>query len=173
MIAWVQGDDVRARSLLQDAVALHDQAGTQAEAIDSLRYLGLIACAAGDLDEAAGWFGEEWTRLRQLGSRAALTVGLADVATLATAQGAWRPAMRLFAKAEALLQAEAVAFSLPAREHYAQAHALAKEALGDAASAAASSGRALTLEQASAVAEAVLARDDLLGDDITSQLVFS
>ena len=43
------------------------------------------------------------TRLRQRGSRAAIAVGLADVATLAAAREAWQPAVRLFAKAEALL----------------------------------------------------------------------
>ena len=114
-----------------------DRFGVLVDAIDPLRYLGLIACAAGDLDDAAVWFGEMVTRLRQGGSRAALAVGLADVATLAAARGAWQPAVRLFAKAEALLQAEAAAFSLPARDHYEQAHARATEALGDAARAAA------------------------------------
>ena len=47
---------------------------------------------------------EERTRLRQEGSRAAIAVGLADVATLAAAREAWQPAVRLFAKAEALAQ---------------------------------------------------------------------
>ena len=104
LIAWVQGDDARARSLLRDAVVLYDRSGMPADAIDPLRYLGLIACAAGNLDDAARWFREELTRLRQYGSRAALAVGLADVATLAAAREAWQPAMRLFAKAEALLR---------------------------------------------------------------------
>jgi predicted ATPase/transcriptional regulator with XRE-family HTH domain len=89
LIAWVNGDDVRARSLLQDAVTLNDRTGLQADAIDSLRYLGLIACAARDLNEAARWFREEWVRLRQLGNRAAIAVGLADAATLAAAREAW------------------------------------------------------------------------------------
>jgi hypothetical protein len=65
--------------------------------------------------------------------------------------------VRLFAKAEALAQAEAAAFSLPAREHYERAHARAKAALGDDARALAVTGRSLTLEQALAQAEAVLA----------------
>jgi predicted ATPase/DNA-binding XRE family transcriptional regulator len=159
LIAWVQGDDARARSLLQDAVVLNDRTGILADAIDSLRYLGLIACAAGNVDEAAGWFREEWMRLRQLGNRAAMAVGLADVATLAAAREAWQPAARLFAKAEALLQAEGAAFSLPARDHYEGAHARAREALGDAASAEAAAGRALSLEQALAEAEAVFGLD--------------
>ena len=141
----------------------------RSDAIDPLRYLGLISCAAGDLDDAAVWFAEELTRLRQRGSRAALAVGLADVATLAAARQMWQPAARLFAKAEALLTAEAAAFSLPARDHYERAHARARQALGDAASqAAAVAGRALTLEQALAEAEAVLALDRDAGGDATS-----
>jgi hypothetical protein len=128
----------------------------------------LIACAAGNLDEATEWFREEWTRLRQYGSRAALAVGLADVATLAAAREEWQPAARLFAKAEALLQAEAAAFSLPARDHYQQAHDHARAALGDSAQTVAAAGRALTLEQALAEAEAVLEQDRDLGGDATS-----
>ena len=160
LIAWVQRDDARACSLLQDAVVLNDRAGIPADAIDSLRYLGLIACAAGNLNEAARWFREEWPRLQQFGSRAALAVGLADVATLAVAREAWEPAARLFATAKALLQAEAAAFSLPARDHYERANACARQALGDAAyQVAAGAGRALTLEQALAEAEAVLDHD--------------
>src|SRR5918998_989179 len=77
---------------------------------------------------------------------------------LAAPREAWEPAARLFAKAETLLQAEGAAFSLPARDHYEREHAHARQALGDAAYlAAAVAGRALTLEQALAEAEAVLA----------------
>jgi tetratricopeptide (TPR) repeat protein len=160
LIAWMRGDEARARGLLRDAVERTDRYGTPLDAINPLRYLGLIACTAGDLDDAAMWFREEVIRLRQLGSRAALAVGLADVATLATAREAWQPAARLFAKAEALLQAEGGAFTLPAREHYEQAHARARAALGDDTDAmTAVAGRALTLEQALAEAEAVLALD--------------
>jgi tetratricopeptide (TPR) repeat protein len=160
LIAWVQGDQDRARSLLQEAVEGYDRFGVLVDAIDPLRYLGLIACAAGDLDDAARWFHEVVTRLRQYGSLAAIAVGLADVATLAAAREAWQPTVCLFAKAEALLQVEAAAFSLPARDHYERAHAHARQALGDAAyQAAAVAGRALTLEQALAEAEAVLERE--------------
>jgi predicted ATPase/DNA-binding XRE family transcriptional regulator len=160
LIAWVHGDDARARSLLRDAVERYDRTGAPVTAVDPLRYLGLIACATGDDQEAAMWFREELTRLGQHGSRAALAVGLADVATLAAAREAWQLAGRLFAKAEVLLKAEAAAFSLPARDHYEWAHARARQALGDAAyQAAAFAGRALTLEQALAEAEVVLGRD--------------
>jgi predicted ATPase/class 3 adenylate cyclase len=160
VIAWAQGDEARARSLLRDIVDHVERSRVPADAIDPLRYLGLIACAAGDLDEAAGWFGEMVTRLRQRGSRAAIAVGLADVATLAAARGAWQPAARLFTKAEALLKAEAAAFSLPARDHYERAHARARETLGEADyQAAAAAGRALTVEQALVETEALLQRE--------------
>jgi tetratricopeptide (TPR) repeat protein len=160
VIAWVQGDDAHARVQLQESVEYFDRSGTPVDAIDPLRYLGLLACTAGDLDDAAAWFREEWRRLLQRGSRAALAVGLADVATLATAREAWQAAVRLFAKAEALLKAEAAAFSLPARDHYERAHDRAREALGDAAyQASAVAGRALTLEQALVEAETVLGLD--------------
>jgi tetratricopeptide (TPR) repeat protein len=128
----------------------------------------LITCAAGDFDDAAQWFREELTRLRQLGNRAAIAVGLADVATFAAAREAWQPALRLFAKAEALLKTEAAAFSLPARDHYERAHGRAKEALGDSAQAVAAAARALTLEQALEEADAVLAPDRYTADDATS-----
>jgi hypothetical protein len=68
--------------------------------------------------------------------------------------------VRLFAKAEALLKTEAAAFSLPARDHYERAHDRAQQALGVVASqATAAAGRALTVEQALAEAEAVLEPD--------------
>jgi predicted ATPase len=159
LIAWVQGDDARARSLLRDAVEHFDRSGGPTDAIDPLRYLGLITSAAGNVNEAVRWFGEVMTRLRQHGSRAAIAVGLADVATLAATREAWQPAVRLFAKAEALLKAEAAAFSLPARDHYERAHARAREALGASAQEIAAAGQALTLEQALAEAEAVLELD--------------
>jgi predicted ATPase/DNA-binding XRE family transcriptional regulator len=169
VIAWVQGDDARARFLLRDAVERFDRFGTPEHAIDPLRYLGLIACTGGDLDEAAMWFREEVTLLRQRGSRAALAVGLADVATFAATSGTWQPAARLFAKAEALAQTEAAAFSLPARDHYERAHARTRQELGDVAYQAATvAGRALTLEQALAEAEAVLEMDRDSGDVATS-----
>ena len=40
VIAWAQGDDARARSLLQEAVEGYDRSGAPADAIDPLRYLG-------------------------------------------------------------------------------------------------------------------------------------
>jgi hypothetical protein len=90
------------------------------------------------------------------------------VATLAAARESWQAAVRLFAKAEVLLQAEAAAYSLPARDLYERARTRATDALGDSAHAVAAAGRALTLEQALIEAEAVLALDRDLDGDTTS-----
>jgi tetratricopeptide (TPR) repeat protein len=160
LIAWVQGDDTRARRLLRESVEIWDRSSAPVDAVDPLRYLGLLACAAGDLDEAALWFRDELSRLRQHGSRAAIAIGLADVATFAAARESWQIAARLFAKAEALVQAEGAAFSLPARDHYVRAHDRARQALGESAyQASTAAGQALTLEQGLAEAEAVLDLD--------------
>ncbi|HEU0116386.1 MAG TPA: hypothetical protein VFQ80_16980, partial [Thermomicrobiales bacterium] len=167
LIAWMRGDAVGARGLLRESAEGYDRAGARTNAINPLRYLGLAACAAGEPEEAVRWFREEWARLRQLRSLAALGVGLADVAALAAARQAWRPAARLFAKAEALLQAEAAAFSLPARDHYQRGRDRAWEALGAAAAEAAAAGQALTLEQAMLEAEAVLQLDGEAGAGAT------
>jgi DNA-binding CsgD family transcriptional regulator len=156
LLAWMEGNKARARELLHDAVERYNHLGLPVHDIDPLRYLGLLACVTGDLDEAARWFGQEWRLLRQRGSRSAFAVGLADVATLAAAREAWQSAARLFARAEAELQAEGAAFTLPARAHYERAHHQAQEALGAAAVEAGVAGRALSLEQALAEAEAAL-----------------
>ena len=104
VIAWAQGDEARARSLLHEAVEGYDRSGAPADAIDPLRYLGLDRLRPRATSTTRpGGSARMWTRLRQLGSRAAIAVGLADVATLAAAREAWQPAVRLFAKAEALL----------------------------------------------------------------------
>jgi tetratricopeptide (TPR) repeat protein len=167
LIAWVQGDEARARGPLRDAVDSYDRIGRPVHTIDPLRYLGLLACTTGDLDEAARWFREEWILLRQRGSRSAFAVGLADVATLAVGHEEWQTAARLFAAAEAHLQAEGAAFTLPAREHYERAHHRAREALGAAAAPVAVAGRALSLEQALTEAEEVLELDRDGGDGAT------
>jgi hypothetical protein len=67
--------------------------------------------------------------------------------------------MRLVAKTEAVLKAEAAAFSLPACDHDERAHGRATEALGHSAQAAAVAGRALSLEQSLSEAGAMLELD--------------
>jgi DNA-binding CsgD family transcriptional regulator len=138
-------------------VASSEQAGSRLDAIDPLRYLGLIACNRGDLAEASTRFAEALALLRERGSRAAMAVGLADAATFAASREMWHSAGRLFAKAEAVLNAEGAAFSLPARTHYEAEHNRTRLALGHAGHAvAAAAGQRLTLEQAVVAAETVL-----------------
>ena len=79
LIAWVRGEETRARGLLRAAVGRFDRIGMPVHDIDPLRYLGLLACTRGNVNEAAIWFREEMIRLHQRGSRAAFAVGLERV----------------------------------------------------------------------------------------------
>ena len=169
LIAWVQGDDARARSLLRDTMERYDRSGAQADAIDPLRYLGLISCAAGELDDAAKWFGEELTRLRSGQPRRPRGGAGRRGDARGGAPGPGSQPYASLPRRRRCAQTEAAAFSLPARDHYERAHARARETLGEAAyQATAVAGRALSLEQVLQEAEAVLAEGDDSGGDATS-----
>jgi hypothetical protein len=117
-IAFARGDHELARSHCRDAATQYEQWGGRLDAIDPLRYLGLLACADGQVDEAAALFADNLARLRERGSRPAIATGLTDVATLAARRGAFPMAARLFGAAEAILRAERATLSLPARDTY-------------------------------------------------------
>ena len=158
VIAYAQGDYLRAVARCEEAAALCDASGARLDAIDSLRYLGLVACADGDDARAAARFAEVLSRLRERASPAAIAVGLADVATFAVARRRWHEAAVLFGAALRLLEIEDASFSLPARDAYQAAMATAKAELGEAGyDAASSEGRAAPLDQALELAVAVLA----------------
>jgi predicted ATPase/DNA-binding CsgD family transcriptional regulator len=157
-IAFAHREDDRAEALCHEAVALYDEHGWRLDAIDPLRYLGLLACRRGDYEQAAAFFAENFRRLQERASPAAIATELADVATLATARGRWNEAARLFGAADALQRAERATFSLPARDTYAAAVASARAALGEQAYGVThAAGQVLTLAQAVAVATEVLA----------------
>jgi non-specific serine/threonine protein kinase len=169
-IAYAWGDLDRAAELCAEAATLYDANHSPLDAIDPLRYLGLIACARNDLGAAARFVGENLTRLTERGSDAALSTGLADIATLAATRGDWRQAAILFGAAEGLGEAHGASFSLPARTAYEAAMARAREALGEAADAAArAEGAALCREDAVAIARAVVAPEVPVQTEATSQ----
>jgi len=157
IVAYALEDHARAADLLQEAIAVSVRFGGRGDTLNPQRFLGLIACAAGNRAEAAARFTEVLALLRERGSRGGLAVGLADVATFAALCKLWESSARLFAKGEAVLHAEAGAFSLPALDDYLRAQDRARMALGDDAyEKAAAAGRQRSLEQALAEAEAVL-----------------
>lgn len=132
VIAAARGENLSARTQLETAATLYDEIGTRIDAIDPIRYLGLLACREGDLTSAAEHFRDNLIRLRERGSPAAISTGLTDVATFAAATGDHNVAARLFAWAQSTLRAHRASLSLPARDWYDAARAATERSLGDA-----------------------------------------
>jgi DNA-binding CsgD family transcriptional regulator len=152
-------DDVAtAIPLLKSAAARYERVGQTWPAVDPLRYLGLIACAAGDVGGAATLFANNLTRIAEGGSPQAQATALTDVAVLAATTGRMEEAARLFGVAEALGAAAGATLTLPARNRYDAARLATQSALGEAAFAEAHrTGAVATATEALALADAVLA----------------
>ncbi|HEY7034185.1 MAG TPA: LuxR C-terminal-related transcriptional regulator [Thermomicrobiales bacterium] len=158
LVAYVRRDRDRATVILTESARLYDAGGARIDAIDPLHYLGLLAVVAGDLRRAAGHFAETLIRLRERRSVPAMASGLAAAAMLAAASGRHASAARLFGAADGILALTGGSHPLPARETYEQAIRIASREVGDAAWIAGTMvGRALSLEDALAEAETVLA----------------
>jgi non-specific serine/threonine protein kinase len=158
LIGYVRRDRDRATKLLAESVRLYDAVGSRFDTTDPLLYLGLLAIAAGEHGRAADHFADALGRLRERRSPPAMAGGLAAAATLATAGGRHLTAARLFGAADGLLGPAGGAYPRPARESHEQAIAIARQEVGEAEwTAASTSGRALTLDDALAEADALLA----------------
>jgi DNA-binding CsgD family transcriptional regulator len=154
LVAFTHDDRERTRRLCREAVAHFDATQCEIDAIEPLHYLGLNACAAGDLAGAAAFFAETLARLRVRRSRVDFANGFADVATLAVGRGDLEQAARLFGAADAIRRDDGAPFPLPARIAYEGAADSARAQLGEAAWAAAyGAGEGLPLERALAEAE--------------------
>ena len=160
LVAYSRGDRERTRLLCQQAVAHFDVTDSRLDAIDPLHYLGLNACAEGDVASAQAFFAEALTRLRQRRSRVDFANGLADVATLAATRGHAEQAARLFGAADAIRREDGAPFPLPARLAYEEAAAATQSALGEERwTVAYSVGATLPLDHALAEAEGELLTD--------------
>jgi non-specific serine/threonine protein kinase len=160
LVAYTRDDRERTRALCQEAVELFDAGQSRLDAIEPLHYLGLNACAAGDLLAAAVFFAETLVRLRVRRSRVDFANGFVDVATLAVARGDHEVAARLFGAADAIRREDGAPFPLPARIAYERAADRARVQLGDEAwSAAYAVGEALSLDRALLEAETVVMTD--------------
>jgi non-specific serine/threonine protein kinase len=159
LIAFARGETGVARSWLRAAADRYDRAGQTWNAVDPLRYLGLLACDTGDVASAKALFADNLARLRAVGSRQGLATSLADLAVLATTVGKPTEAAQLFGAAEALRAAEGTTFSLPGRGRYQAARVRARAALGAARfDEAFDAGAGQPLPEALALAEDLLAQ---------------
>jgi predicted ATPase/DNA-binding CsgD family transcriptional regulator len=158
MLAHWQGDERRAVAQLGESVAgfreLDDPWGVGL----ALSCLALVTGDCGDHEQAAAMHVESLGRLRQVGSKEILVDAVARIATLAVATGRATAAARLLGAAEALGQALGYALERPEQARYARAADEARADLGDERLAAAwAAGRALSLDEAIAEAQALQA----------------
>jgi non-specific serine/threonine protein kinase len=166
LFAYWQGDYAQATVRLEEALALQRELGFAWGMILSLWGLGNVALAQGDEERAARHYRESLALAREHGDNRYVAHALAGIAGVAAAWGQPERAARLLGAAEALHEtigvpifpANRVAFE---REVAAVRVALDEDAFGIARTA----GRALTLDQAVAEAEATFAALSATGAD--------
>jgi non-specific serine/threonine protein kinase len=158
VVAYGQGDWPRAAAAADEALRCARVRDDTWAAGVALRCLALTACERGDFAGAAPHLVEALAVDLAQGNRETFAHDLASCAVLATGIGQLDLAARLLGAAEALREAVGSALALPERATYERAAITARDALGDETFAAAwAAGRALTLDEATAVARAVAA----------------
>jgi predicted ATPase/serine/threonine protein kinase len=148
------GDLAAARSCYRQALETHRRGGDVNGACVSLLNLGAVAWEVGDVADAASCYREALSVARDLGHKAFCGGSLEGLGAVAASRGDWARAGRLAGAAQTLL--DSIGYELAPtdkafRERYLDA---IRAALGDEAfEAAHAAGRAMTLEQATALAE--------------------
>jgi predicted ATPase/DNA-binding SARP family transcriptional activator len=152
-VALQQGDSGAAKALYEESLALARELGGARGIAGTLLGLGRVALHRGETTAARAFFAEGLATQREPGSKPQVVEGLEGLAAVAVAQGQAERAARLFGAAASWWEGVPV----PREQTETEAHLAAlRVVLGDAAFAAAwEAGRALTWEQALALALAV------------------
>jgi predicted ATPase/class 3 adenylate cyclase len=152
IVARLEGDTTQARRLAEESLRLHRQVGDRFGATDALHVLGRIALAQEDFTTAAFSFLEALANDEHVGNRTGMGIVLDNLAALASLQGQHLRALRLGGASEAIKEA-AGGHAPPPFIDLPDPRDSARGSLGEAAVAAAwEEGRAMTLEQALALA---------------------
>ncbi|MGH2656534.1 MAG: AAA family ATPase [Actinomycetota bacterium] len=150
--ARLQGDLAGSRARAEESLRLHRRAGDLFGATDALHTLGRTAFAQGDLATAAASFLEALDNDEQVGNRTGMAIVIDNLAAKAGAEGRHLRALRLGGASEAIKEA-AGGHAPPPFIDLPDPLEAAREVLGEAVVAAAwEEGRAMTLEQAVALA---------------------
>jgi predicted ATPase/class 3 adenylate cyclase len=150
--ARLQGNLAGSRALAEESLRLHRRAGDLFGATDALHTLGRTAFAQGDLATAAASFLEALDNDEQVGNRTGMAIVMDNLAAKASAEGRHLRALRLGGASEAIKEA-AGGHAPPPLIDLPDPREAAREVLGESAVAAAwEEGRAMTLEQAVALA---------------------
>ncbi|MFN8482379.1 MAG: tetratricopeptide repeat protein [Anaerolineae bacterium] len=144
-----------ANACLVEALKVWREVGDRYLIANTLNNLGNLAREQGDYGKAGEVYGESLAINRDLGDRWAFAYLLEDIACLAAAQGQAERALRLAGAASTVREAINAPLSDAERAKLDARLATAREALGgDTAARSFDAGRALTVEQASAEAQA-------------------
>ena len=158
VVAWGRGETGRALALCEEAATRQRAAGDGWGVANALAYVGLIAAERGGRARAAAAHHEALAWRWAAGATEDVAGSLADLAVLAAGGGQPELAARLLGAAEGAREAVGGLLKLPERAAYERAAAAARASLGDVAFAAAwAAGRALSLEEAVAAAQALAA----------------
>jgi tetratricopeptide (TPR) repeat protein len=153
LTAIYQKEYTVARSLLEESLAACREIDFKRIACSALNNLGKVALHQGNWVSAYALFRESLTMKRDFGDRDGSTWSLEGLAGVAAAQGQAERAARLFGAAEAVREAIGAPAPVPERVDYEGSKVAVRAALGEEAFAAAwAAGRALTWEQAVALA---------------------
>jgi non-specific serine/threonine protein kinase len=152
-----RGDYAAAQPLFEESLAISRELGNRIRIVDSLANLREIAYAQGDYRAAKVLDRESLVTLRESGLQSALPWGIAlmlqAIARLAMAEGHPAHAARLWGAAEALREPLGAPLLPREQEEHDDGVAALREALGEAAFAAAwAEGRSMSMEQALAYA---------------------
>ena len=153
-VALKQGDYPSARALFEESLALRRELGDRWGIANSLNNLGNVAHEQGDYPSARALHGESLARQLELGNRRGIAESLEGMAPVASALGNPDRAARIWCAAERLREEFGAPLPPNERPRYEEQVATARAALNDNAAFAAAwqEGRALTLEQAIALA---------------------
>jgi predicted ATPase/class 3 adenylate cyclase len=152
IVARLEGDYLKARELAERSLRLHREVKDRFGVTDALHVIGRIAIADGDAALATASFLEAIGYDEEVENRTGMGISLDNLATLASLQGDHIRAVRLSGASEAIKDA-AGGHAPPPFIDLPDPRDAATDALGEAAvNAAWEEGRAMTLEQALALA---------------------
>jgi predicted ATPase/DNA-binding SARP family transcriptional activator len=152
-LAHLQGDRGRASALYEEALALQRELGDRRNTAFSLINLGAMVAQQGDDRRARSLYKEGLLLSREVGARDLQADALEHLSWLAASHGQLCQAARLGGCAEALREALAIPLSPMSQDDHDQVVQAMRATLGEIAFAAAwDEGRALPLEEATALA---------------------
>jgi hypothetical protein len=152
IVARLEGDNAGARALAERSLRLHREVGDRFGVTDALHVLGRIAIADGDLATARSSFLEAVGYDKEVENRTGMGIALDNLAQLESVQGKHIRAVKLSGASEVAKDA-AGGHAPPPFIDLPDPRDAAREVLGEAAVRAAwEEGKAMTLEQAVALA---------------------